>query len=512
MTYKLIPILFVIAFFPFHVGAQTVTWSIPPTYDLLEEYGTLYKIREHGKVGLVDMTGKSIITAQYDSITPFYNYLALALEYEGGKYAVKGIINQQDFRVSEVAGRYYITDKYPFFSEGKLVVFDTNGKYGYMKSNGTLFQSCQYAKAYPFYKGLACIHKKKNEISYLKEDGNELRTELETEGYVLVTGTSFNEKGEAFVQGKAVGVQRCIINTSGRIVRDAKISGNGRVKNYAYRKAVAPALTMDKRVAVPNADIQIITDGEKKGFSCEGHIILPAQLDEVSLFRDGYAKAKKGGKYGILKLSSNSFAGRLEKNSLTVRNGESETVKYVVSVPDEYAQSSISLQILNGKNGDVELFSTSADGKERIYTFTPQPIDGQEEVLFAVQSEGLLLWEDMQQVTYDFVVSLPPVLSGPNIAEGFNIDEEGYVRANSNNAIEIYAVLENESTEVLNTTVIVECEGKVLLSKDVSIMFNEKTLIPCAIPDIKERKAITVSVRTSGGLNRHKIFKVKPFI
>ena len=73
MTYKLIPILFVIAFFPFHVGAQTVTWSIPPTYDLLEEYGTLYKIREHGKVGLVDMTGKSIITAQYDSITPFYS-------------------------------------------------------------------------------------------------------------------------------------------------------------------------------------------------------------------------------------------------------------------------------------------------------------------------------------------------------------------------------------------------------------------------------------------------------
>ena len=124
MTYKVILILFVIVFFHFYINAQTVTWSTPPTYDSLEEYGTLYKIREHGKVGLADKTGKSIITAQYDSITPFYNYLALALMYESGKYAVKGIIDQQDFQISEVTGQYYITEKYPFFSEGKLVVYE----------------------------------------------------------------------------------------------------------------------------------------------------------------------------------------------------------------------------------------------------------------------------------------------------------------------------------------------------------------------------------------------------
>ena len=514
MTYKVILILFVIVFFHFYINAQTVTWSTPPTYDSLEEYGTLYKIREHGKVGLADKTGKSIITAQYDSITPFYNYLALALMYESGKYAVKGIIDQQDFQISEVTGQYYITEKYPFFSEGKLVVYDASGKYGYMKPNGMLFQPCQYTKAYPFYEGLACIHKNKNEISYLKEDGNELRTELETEGYVLLTGTSFNEKGEAFVQGKAVGVQRCIINTSGKIVRDAKISGSGKIKNYVYRKAVAPALTINKNSVVPNADIQIITDGEKKGFSCNGHIILSAQLDDASLFKDGYAKVKIDGKYGILKLSDSSFAGRLEKDILTVRNGESETVKYIVSVPDEYAQSPISLRIINGKTDDMELSPTSVVGKERIYTFTPHPVKDQKEAnyKFIIQTEGLLLWEDMQQITYDFIVSFPPFLSGPDIAEGFNIDEEGYVRANSNNAIEIYAVLENKSTEVLNTTVVVECEGKVITSKKVSITSYGKILIPSTILDIKERKAITVTVRTSDGVKLHKIFKVKPFI
>lgn len=39
--------------------AQTALWSTHPQYDSLEEYGNLYKIREQGKVGLADITGKN---------------------------------------------------------------------------------------------------------------------------------------------------------------------------------------------------------------------------------------------------------------------------------------------------------------------------------------------------------------------------------------------------------------------------------------------------------------------
>lgn len=79
------------------------------------------------------------------------------------------------------------------------------------------------------------IHKKENEVAYLQSTGNELTTELENDGYILLTGSSFNEEGEAYVQGKAVGVKRYIIDTKGRIVREAKFSGK-KLKNYEYRK------------------------------------------------------------------------------------------------------------------------------------------------------------------------------------------------------------------------------------------------------------------------------------
>ena len=47
--------------------AQTVTWSIPPTYPTLEEYGDVYKVREHGKVGLVSRSGTALEKASLAS-------------------------------------------------------------------------------------------------------------------------------------------------------------------------------------------------------------------------------------------------------------------------------------------------------------------------------------------------------------------------------------------------------------------------------------------------------------
>ena len=151
--------LFIFLFISNFSYSQTVTWAIPPIYNSLEEYtGTLYKIREGRKVGLADISGKVLVSAKYDSITSFIENLALALEYDNGKYAVKGIINQHNYSMVEVTGKYYVTDKYPFFSEGKLVIYDNRNKYGYLQADGSLFQKCQYLKTYPFYYGLSLIH------------------------------------------------------------------------------------------------------------------------------------------------------------------------------------------------------------------------------------------------------------------------------------------------------------------------------------------------------------------
>ena len=47
---------------------------------------------------------------------------------------LKGIINQNNLKLVEVPDGYFPSKDYPFFSEGKLVVYDTSRKYGYMQT------------------------------------------------------------------------------------------------------------------------------------------------------------------------------------------------------------------------------------------------------------------------------------------------------------------------------------------------------------------------------------------
>lgn len=506
-------VLFVILFVSLHCisFSQIVIWSTPPTYESLEEYGNLYKIREHGKVGLADISGKVLVAVNYDSITPFNEHLALALEYDGGKYAVKGIINQHNYSIVKVTERYYVMDKYPFFSEGKLVIYDTSNKYGYLQADGSLFKACQYSKAYPFYSGLACIHKTGNEIAYLQDIGNELTTQLENDGYILLTGSSFNEEGEAYVQGKAVGVKRCIIDAKGRIVREAEISGK-KLKNYEYRKPFS--FFSDQEPSLPSDGINVFLKEGMSGFSNNNVIILSPQFSEARDFRGGYAKVKKNGKYGILKLQPGSFSGRLNKDIAKVENGKGEAINYLLSMPSAYINKSVIVQLEQGNNILTELTSVASESSDKSYTFNPIPKNKEKEIIyhFSIQADGILLWEDSQKVILQYVVYRPPVLSVPQVGEEFKVDEEGYVRADSNNKVDIYATIENKSSEVLYATITIGGNGVVEETKNVSVASGSSARVSTFINAIKERKPIEVFVKTSTGLKQSKVIKVKPFI
>ena len=492
--------------------AQTVTWAIPPTYESLEEYGDIYKIREHGKVGLADVTGKTLIPAVYDSITPFYENLALALEYDEGKYSIKGIINQHNYGMVKIIERYYIMEKYPFFSEGKVVVFNESNKYGYLQSDGSLFKACQYRKTYPFYQGLSCIQKKEDEIAYLKTNGSELTTQLESESYILLTGTSFNEKGEAYVQGKAVGVKRCIINTEGKTLREATFSGN-KLKNYEFRKPFYfPPI---QGTTLPIDEIDIFLKKGKYGFVNKDNTILPAQFTEATPFKGGYAKVKKNGKYGVLKLSSGNFQGMMVKNTIKVENGKSETANYRIQMPTEYLNKPVKVEIEEENSGNKIVLSpteSGRDGKEYAFIPTLQDKETEKSYLFSLQADGLLLWEDSQHITIQRIESYPPVLSLPQVTSEFKADSEGYVRADKNNKVDIYATIENKSSETLHISITIGGNGITEQTRSLSVAANGNGRISTSINDIKERKPVEVFVKTSTGLKQSKIIKVKPFI
>lgn len=493
--------------------AQTASWATPPTYDLLEEYGDLYKVREHGKIGLAEASGKLLVPAVYDSITPFNEHLALLLEYEAGKYQIKGIINQYNYSVATVTGKLYIVEKYSFFSEGKLAVSDGHSKYGYLLPDGSLFKECQYLGADPFYDGLARIKKEERKYAYLQSNGNELKTDMEREGYTLRSVTSFNEQGEAYVQGemKGAGIKRHIINQQGRFLREAKLKGKI-PKNYNFRKTFT-APTLGHRDA-PSGAVQTFKEGEVYGYlSNNGNVLLPAQFSEVHPFQGGYARVKMNGKYGVLQLHSGSFTGKLDKSQVTVKGKRVESVRYSVSIPSEYLDKPIMMK--GGDSGEMSV-ETNLNVTDGIgtYTFTPAPRNEESEISyqFALWADGLLLWKDTQSVALQYIKYYPPTLSIPQTTGNFSVDSEGYVRADSDNKVDVYAVISNHSPETLYITVSIEGNGVKSVVKELSIAPEGSERIATCIDSIRERKPVEVVVKTSTGLKQSNIIKVKPFI
>lgn len=496
------------------IKAQTATWSVPPTFEELEEYGiSLYKIREKGKVGLADRTGKVLLDARYDSITPFYEHLALALEYEAGKYLLKGIIDDYNYDVVVPTSNYYVNLKYPMFYKGKLVVFNRNNKYGYLLPDGAEFLKCQYDAAGPFYEGVSYI-KNGTRVEYLQEDGKPLNTRLESEGYIFLTGTHFNEKGEAFVQAKQVGagMKYSIIDKNGNVIREAKISGK-KIKNYEYRKNFEFSPLMEDGLHLD--PVKIYEENGLYGFlSQDGSILLPAQFSEAYRFVNGYAKVKKDGKYGLLKLESGNFIGQFDKNTVQIRNGKCKSLEYSFTYPIAYADRTITLYVDNdGVNREEVALETLESGRKG-YSFIPNFQNGEKEIIYhyTLLSENLLLWKDTQHLAVEYIKLYPPVLSIPQITEEFYVDEDGFVRADSDNKVDVYAVVENRSSEVLQIEVIWRVDQVTEVSQKLVIAPETSKRISTSIMNVKDRNAIEIQVKTSTGLEQKSTIKVKPFV
>ena len=493
--------------------AQTAIWSVPPTYDSLEEYGSLYKIRKDGKVGLADIAGKVLIEARYDSITPFYEHLSLALEYEGGKYLLKGIIDDYNYGIVVPSGRYYINMKYPMFYNGKLVVADNTDKYGYLLPDGSLFIPCQYDAAAPFYEGLAYV-KKGEKVEYLKSNGEELETALEKKGYIFLTGTHFNERGEAFVQAKlkGSGMGYSIIDTNGIEIRKAKLNGK-KLKNYEYRKPFQ--FPSESRTELTLNPIKLIEENEVYGYSSEnGSVLLPPQFSDASLFQEGYAKVKKDGKFGILRLQSGSFLGKLDKSIIEARNGRCKSIYYTFTYPSTFNGIPMELYV-SCNNYEKEKVSFNHLGNcKASYSFVPNVQDNEKEKVYhySLYADNLLLWEDEQRITINYVKSYPPFLQTPQITGDYTVDEDGFVRADSDNKVDVYTVIENRSSEILRITVTLGGNGVMEVSEEFSIAPESNKRISTSIYQIKERNSIEVYARTSTGLEQKVVIKVKPFV
>ena len=503
--------------------AQTVQWSVKPTYSSLEEYvGKLYKYRENGKVGLVDISGKVLVEAKYDSITPFIDYHALALEFQGGNYMLKGIINQYSLKLVEVPQGYFPwkenDDEHYSFSEGKLVVYDTNRKYGYLQADGSFFIDCKFYRAYPFYHGRALVYKDRSSAEYLKDDGTPLNTQLEEEYYcTLLPGrcSAFNEDGLARIKGLSeLGTKDMIIDVNGKKV--AKIKQN----NFKERESFFDETSGVLEVPVAS-HVLPIEEGGLYGFRVEGSdtLCVPAQFTEAFPFKEGYAKVRQNDKYGILKWMSNvSFEGKLLQQTMEVLNGKVDSLTYLLNLPRQFIKKDWEL-IMKDELGLPQSHSIKKNvNGSNLITILPNVKDKKKEAEYSLSLyvDGLLLWQDFVEVSFTYRYQNNVFASVPKVAEGYNTDGDGSYLADQYDKLEVSSLIENKSDEDIWTLVVMGAKDKstqkVLCEKEekIKIKANSAYKYVLEIENIKQKYELDVYIHLpEKNIRVNKLIKVK---
>lgn len=504
--------------------AQTVQWSVKPTYSSLEEYvGKLYKYRENGKVGLVDISGKVLVEAKYDSITPFIDYHALALDFQGGNFMLKGIINQYNLKLVVVPQGYFPSkddyDDYYSFSEGKLVVYDINRKYGYMQTDGSFFMDCKFYRAYPFYHGRALVYKDRSTAEYLKDDGTFLNTQMEEEDFcTLLPGycSAFNEDGLARIIGKSsYGSKEMIIDVNGK--KFAKV----KLKNFKEREHFFSDTSNQLEVPITSHVLSVEEHG-LFGFQVEGSdtLCVPSQFVEACSFKEGYAKVKQNDKYGVLKLIPNvSFSGNLLQDTVEVLNGKMDSLNYILKLPQQFSRMDWRL-ILKDDLGLAQSYSLKDDGMSGncLISFKPDLKNKAQEKKYrlSLYVDGLLLWQDNEMVTFTYLYRNDVSASSPQVAEGYKSDDDGYLIARERR-LSVSSLIKNQSTDVLEFDVMMGAMDRITRNvlgakrEKIRLASNAAYEFKFEIEGIDKKIELDVYIQIpANGIKENKIIKVKP--
>ena len=133
----------------------------------------LAAVKEDDKWGYIDLNGEYVIEPMYDDANSFFanvtevkqNDESLIIN-QNGEIKQRGILIPDSYRTEECQ------------QEGLMVVYNENGKYGYMNVDGDLIVEPKFKEAYPFSDGVGLVNMAVSEGSaesyygYIGTDGN----------------------------------------------------------------------------------------------------------------------------------------------------------------------------------------------------------------------------------------------------------------------------------------------------------------------------------------------------
>lgn len=431
-------ILYIITILAFaDASAKTVSWAIYPKYDKLSRYNSdIFVFQQNGKWGMVKPGNVEILPASYEYITPFVNGYALVGTKEGSQYLLQAIVSENG-EVSTPDEKLYLSSSNQYISDGKLVVSNHNGKFGYINPSCQIVIKCQFDKALPFKEGWAPV-KQGNYFKYINEtyDRNPSRS-------ILVVDFHYGEMtlASCFANGRAVIAYNkdfALISTNGQKIKklnETEFKQTYKNNNSAPKESDSFNYSKDY--------IEYLENG-LYGLKHGDELIVRAQFNSFpAQYSDGYVIANKNNRQGLLLVSDDNYILDIEsvsgsKSELRVdRKGNVEGINLNISIPQ--LRNNLKLMVDCGK-GTMQDFTSqlAVEGTVAKVAIAPSPIANAEKckINARLENDGIIVTE----VNNDFTLSYPIKL---RVSQPKAISS----KANENDNVIIYSNIYNDSNK-----------------------------------------------------------------
>lgn len=469
------------------VSAKTVSWAILPKYDKLSRYNSdIFVFQQNGKWGMVKPGNIEILPASYDFITPFVNGLALAGVKEGSQYLLQDIISELG-DVSTLHEKLYLPSSNQYFSEGKLVVSNRNGKFGYVNPSGQVIIKCQFDKALPFKEGWAPV-KQGNYFKYINEtyDRNPSRS-------ILVVDFHYGEMtlASCFSNGKAAIAYNkdfSLIGINGQKIR--KLNENEFKQTYKSNNS-SPKENVG---FVSSKSYTEYIENGLYGLKLEDELIVKPQFNFFpAQFSDGYIIADKNNKQGLLVVTDGSYTFDIKalsgsKSELKVdRKGNIEGVNLNFSIPsagnalklkvdcgDGQMRDVTSLMAVNGTNVNAYITPVSAQNSENC------------KINALLENDGIIVVEASNNFSLSYPVKLrvsQPKAVSPKADENDNVTIYSDIYNDSNKAVTVKVTLSAKQTVSYSYTIGPHDRVRISVTEKITKAQNVNTSVSLSTGD-----------------------------
>jgi len=324
--------------------AQTAVWQIRPTYDSVEIISeNMIAVEKDGLFGICSYDGTTVVECRNDAITQFKDNYALLIQ----NGAVKGNVSLSG-KVKMFDKNYLVDMDYPYYSEGLLAV-KSNGRWGYVDTEGNTVIDCRFRNALPFMKGLASVSDAEGNFMHINKAGkiSLLGSGFNDDDLKFATSFMTDDKGEPFsivinsrwkaykrdLSGKKTGnfeLADVVVDTRRRTMESGEhvlyfdpawrllrldFQGNPQ-KEYVVGDQFS-----SEYVPAPSVLEPVENSTGEFGIKLHDRICLPEQFEHVVPLDDERVLVSTDGLFGLLKIKSDeAIAVGLDSRSVTLNH------------------------------------------------------------------------------------------------------------------------------------------------------------------------------------------------